>query len=168
MAASKHTAWWLCLALVGCASPPERHRGPIDAADAMEELEALNLSPELAESFVREYAGDTTRRLARVRLELRGGLLRAGDRIDVLADEDSEDVVLWSLRVVGHDSDRRWATLLVREDEALLLVARPSPLEARLNDPHATPELCCPEETGSDVIPLERRERRAAERAKRR
>ena len=134
----------------------------------MEELEALNLSPELAKSFVHHYAGDTTRRLVRVRLELRGGLLRAGDRIDVLADEESDDVALWSLRVVGHDPDRRWATLLVREDEALLLVARPSPLQARLNDPHGTPELCCPEETGSDVIPLERRERRAAERAKRR
>lgn len=173
MIASKRLAWWLCIALIGCESPSELpsepHRGPIEIADALAEAEALNLSPEVAKSLADVYANDPTRRLARVRLEPRGALLREGDRIDVLTDEDSTEVVLWSLLVVGHDPERRWATVMLREEQAQLLVALPSPLSARVNDPHAMPEdaVCCPEPTDGDVIPLEARRRREAERSQR-
>lgn len=155
------------LALVGCAPPPEPHRGPIGIAEALADPGALDLAPEIVESFA--LHSDPERRFARIRLELRDELLRVGDRIDVLRSPTSNEVVLWSLLVVGHDPERRWATLMLDEERARLVVALPSPLSARVNDPHATPEdaVCCPEPTDSDVIPREARRRRDAERSQR-
>lgn len=143
--------------LVGCSSEP--HRGPFDAEGTATHFESLNLSPEMVEALFRY---DTSDQLVRLRLELRDGLLRVGDRIDVLAGEGSNEAIHCSLLVVGHDPDRAWATVKVRESRANLLVALPSPVHARLHDPHWDRDPSCdtPELELDDRIPPEARAKR--------